>query len=76
MNIALIQPRVRVQVRCLAYPSHLLADPLYLANRREGARGVTMCVVVDHPGAWWVRQDDGSEAPYWFHELEADTGSG
>lgn len=73
MNIGLIHPRLRVRVQNLACPARLLADPSYLANRQEGARGVIMLAVVDHPGAWWVRQNDGSEAPYWFHELEADT---
>jgi hypothetical protein len=73
MNVNDLKAKKRVRVANLYDPPGILAMPEYLKHRRADARGVLTRQVPGHEGCWWVRQDDGNFAPYWFHELELDT---
>ena len=73
MNIDKLKTRKRVKVTNLQSNLGILAQPEYLKKRKADARGVLLHPVENHENCWWVRQDDCSIAPYWFHELSEDT---
>jgi hypothetical protein len=72
MNVNDLKAKRRVKAVLLSDPHGIMAISEYLRNRHAGATGVLTRQVPGHEGCWWVRQDNGYYAPYWFHELELD----
>ena len=73
MNIKKLKAKKRVKVTDLQSSFGILSQPEYLKNRKTDARGTLLRPVTNHENCWWVRHDDCSYAPYWFHELSEDT---
>lgn len=71
MNVALIKPKLPV----LTQPEDkflILAEPEVLAQRKA-THGTVWKPVQGYQGAWWVKHaEDGTVAPYWYHELQED----
>lgn len=66
-----VKPGLRVRVYQLEDASAMLIAPEHMRWRRIGAIGIVERRVMGHGGdAWWVRQDDGQVAAYWYDELE------
>ena len=72
MNTALI----KVDVQVLLEPEGgegLLASQEYMENRKEGTgiiiQGFSPVCIPDGYAAAWVRNSDGTLAPYWYHEM-------
>ena len=74
MNTKDIQPGVTVLVEPTCGKG-LLADAKYMVNRKGVRAGVILRgfspvdVPVGHGAAWVRHDDDGTTAPYWFHEM-------
>jgi hypothetical protein len=72
MNVNDLKPKKRIKTTDLSDPPGILAMPEYLSNRKSGNTGMLTQQVPGHEGCWWVRQDNGTYAPYWFHEMELE----
>lgn len=72
MNTKELKAKKRVKVTDLYEPSGIIALPEYLDNRQPDLLGILYRPMEGHDGAWWVQHDDGTIAPYWFHELSID----
>ena len=70
MNIAEVYEGLRVQCTKVTRLHRLCVAGPNLRARKEGAVGVVWKPLPMHNGAWWVRQDGGKVAAYWFHEIE------
>jgi len=70
MDISDCKSGLRVKVKCLSSAQAVLADPKFLALRREGNLGHLDHPLKGYPDFWWVWHLDGTWAPYEFSELE------
>jgi hypothetical protein len=70
VNVEDIQEGVWVRARDLVPGIVILAEPSYLANRRENSIGKILKPLSQRPETWWVKHEHGI-APYSYSEIEA-----